>query len=89
MIGVVLVYLGLLAPTVQAAIAAAFIAFAELAAPWAMIVGIGFLLTRGHYDADDLQVFNRRRTGGRYWYSGGWSWQAAVWPGPSARSSAC
>ena len=77
-IGVVLVYLGLLAPTVQAAATAAFIAFAELAAPWATIVGIGFLLTRGHYDADDLQVFNRGRTGGRYWYSGGWSWQAAL-----------
>ena len=54
------------------------LAFAELAAPWATIVGIGFLLTRGHYDPDDLQVFNRRRTGGRYWYSGGWSWQAAL-----------
>jgi len=77
-IGVVLVYLGLLAPTVQAAATAAFIAFAELAAPWATIVGIGFLLTRGRYDADDLQVFNRGRTGGRYWYSGGWSWQAAL-----------
>src|SRR6185437_8917767 len=38
-IGVVLVYLGLLAPTVQAAATAAFIAFAELAAPWATIVG--------------------------------------------------
>src|SRR6478752_4765344 len=77
-IGVVLVYLGLLAPTVQAAATAAFIAFAELAAPWATIVGIGFLLTRGRYDPDDLQVFNRGRTGGRYWYSGGWSWQAAL-----------
>ena len=57
---------------VQAAATAAFIAFAELAAPWATIVGIGFLLTRGNYDPDDLQVFNRGATGGRYWYSGGW-----------------
>jgi purine-cytosine permease-like protein len=77
-VGVVLVYLGLLAPTVQAAATAAFIAFAELAAPWATIVGIGFLLTRGNYDPDDLQVFNRGRTGGRYWYSSGWSWQASL-----------
>ena len=77
-IGVVLVYLGLLAPTIQSAVTAAFIIFAELAAPWAVIVGIGFVLTRGHYDADDLQVFNRGLTGGRYWYSGGWSWQAAL-----------
>ncbi len=77
-IGVVLVYLGLLAPTIQSAVTAAFIIFAELAAPWAVIVGIGFVLTRGHYDPDDLQVFNRGRTGGRYWYSGGWSWQATL-----------
>jgi purine-cytosine permease-like protein len=77
-IGVILVYVGLLAPTVQAAIAAAFLVLAELAAPWAVIVGIGYLRTHGEYDADDLQVFNRGLTGGRYWYSGGWSWQATV-----------
>jgi len=43
-----------------------------------VIVGIGYLRTGGRYDADDLQVFNRRRTGGRYLYNGGWCWQAAV-----------
>lgn len=79
-IGVVLVYLGLLAPNVQGAIAAALLILAELSAPWAVIVGIGFLRTRGRYDADDLQVFNRRDIGGRYWYSGGWNWPAvAAW----------
>ena len=76
-IGVVLVYLGLLA-AVQASIAAALLILAELSAPWAVIVGIGYLRTGGRYDADDLQVFNRGRTGGRYWYQGGWSWQAVV-----------
>lgn len=79
-VGVVLVYLGLLAPTVQGAIAAALLVLAELSAPWAVLVGIGFLQTRGHYDPDDLQVFNRRQTGGRYWYSGGWNPAAtAAW----------
>jgi cytosine/uracil/thiamine/allantoin permease len=43
-----------------------------------VIVGINFLLARGRYDPDDLQVFNRRATGGRYWYSGGWSWPAVL-----------
>jgi len=76
-IGVILVYLGL-AATVQVSIAAAFLVLAELSAPWAVIVDIGYVRTGGHYDADDLQVFNRRRTGGRYWYSGGWNWQATV-----------
>ena len=51
---------------------------AELTAPWAVIVGIGYLRTGGEYHADDLQVFNRGLTGGRYWYHGGWSWQATV-----------
>jgi purine-cytosine permease-like protein len=79
-VGVVLVYLGLLAPTVQGAIAAALLVLAELSAPWAVIVGIGFLRARGRYDADDLQVFNRRETGGRYWYTGGWNRPAvAAW----------
>jgi purine-cytosine permease-like protein len=77
-VGVVLVYLGLLAPTVQGSIAAALLILAELSAPWAVIVGIGFLQARGQYHADDLQVFNQRRTGGRYWYTGGWHWPAAV-----------
>lgn len=76
-VGVILVYLGLLA-AVQSSIAAGFLVLAELSAPWAVIVGIGYLRTGGRYHADDLQVFNRRRTGGRYWYSGGWSWQAAL-----------
>ncbi len=71
-IGVVLVYLGLLAPTIQGAIGAALLVLAEFSAPWAVIVGIDFLKTGGRYDADDLQVFNRGTTGGRYWYSGGW-----------------
>ncbi len=76
-IGVVLVYLGLEA-TVQSSIAAALLVLAELSAPWAVIVGIGYLQCRGQYHADDLQVFNRGLTGGRYWYTGGWHWQATV-----------
>ena len=77
-VGVVLVYLGLLAPSIQGAIAAALLVLAEVSAPWTVIVGIGFLRARGSYDADDLQVFNRRTTGGRYWYTGGWHVPAVV-----------
>ena len=77
-IGVILVYLGLLAPNVQSAIAAALLVLAELSAPWAVLVGVGYVQARGSYDADDLQVFNRRATGGRYWYSAGWNWAATL-----------
>jgi cytosine/uracil/thiamine/allantoin permease len=34
---------------------------------------IGFITRRGWYDADALQVFNRRQTGGRYWFNHGWN----------------
>jgi purine-cytosine permease-like protein len=77
-VAVVLVYLGLLAPTIQGAISAALLVLAELSAPWAVIFGIGFLQARGRYHADDLQVFNRRETGGRYWYTGGWHLPAVL-----------
>ena len=77
-VGVVLVYLGLLAPTIQGAIGAALLVLAELSAPWAVIVGIDFLRTGARYDPDDLQVFNRGETGGRYWYSSGWHVGAVI-----------
>lgn len=32
----------------------------------------------GSSDQPDLQVFNQRRTGGRYWYSGGWNAAAVL-----------
>jgi cytosine/uracil/thiamine/allantoin permease len=77
-VAVALVYLGLLAPTIQESISAALLVLAELSAPWAVIVGIGFVQARGRYDADDLQVFNRGLTGGRYWYTGGWRLPAVL-----------
>jgi len=42
-------------------------------APWMVVMIIGFITRRGWYDADALQVFNRRQTGGRYWFNHGWN----------------
>lgn len=42
-------------------------------APWMVVMIIGFIVRRGWYDADALQVFNRRQTGGRYWFNHGWN----------------
>jgi purine-cytosine permease-like protein len=52
-----------------------------ISAPWAAIIGIGYLRCHGRYDKADLQVFNRReKRRGRYWYTGGWSLPAvAAW----------
>lgn len=41
---------------------------------------IGFVRCGGEYDADALQVFNRRARGGAYWYRAGWNLPAtAAW----------
>ncbi|WP_084961305.1 purine-cytosine permease family protein [Thermoactinospora rubra] len=44
-------------------------------APWMVIMALGYLTRRGWYDADALQVFNRRQRGGRYWFTHGWNWR--------------
>lgn len=47
-------------------------------APWAAIIGVGYLRCRGRYQKDDLQVFNRGQTGGRYGYTRGWNLPAVI-----------
>jgi purine-cytosine permease-like protein len=44
--------------------------------PWMIIMAIGFWNRRGWYSNEDLQVFNRGKTGGRYWFSNGINWRA-------------
>jgi purine-cytosine permease-like protein len=40
-----------------------------------VIMMLGYLTRRGWYDAEALQVFNRRQRGGRYWFTHGWNWR--------------
>jgi len=44
--------------------------------PWMVIMAIGFWNRRGWYSPEDLQVFNRGKKGGRYWFSNGINWRA-------------
>ncbi|MBU2694327.1 cytosine permease [Pimelobacter sp. 30-1] len=46
--------------------------------PWAVITLIGFRRSGGVYDADALQVLNRRSRGGAYWFTHGFSIPAVV-----------
>jgi purine-cytosine permease-like protein len=41
--------------------------------PWMVIMIIGYVVRRGFYIPDAMQIFNRRQTGGPYWFSGGWN----------------
>ncbi|MFJ2606237.1 purine-cytosine permease family protein [Streptomyces sp. NPDC087425] len=43
--------------------------------PWMVVMMLGFLVRRGWYDPEALQVFNRRQRGGRYWFTHGWNWR--------------
>jgi cytosine/uracil/thiamine/allantoin permease len=43
-----------------------------------IIMMIGYVVRRGYYSPEDLQVFNQGRTGGRYWFSRGVNWRGMV-----------
>jgi purine-cytosine permease-like protein len=48
--------------------------------PWVIIMTLGFIVRRGHYLPDDVQVFNRGQRGGAYWFTRGINWRGmAAW----------
>ena len=49
-----------------------------MATPWAAITTVGYFKHRGMFDLEALQVFNRRETGGLYWFTSGWNLRAIV-----------
>src|SRR5215208_6531809 len=73
-----LVYFGAFAWDAEAAVIAFALLLTAVATPWMGVTLVGFALARGHYDAADLQVFNERGSGGRYWFDGGWNWRAVL-----------
>jgi len=52
--------------------------------PWMVIMMIGYLVRRGFYLPDAMQVFNRGQTGGPYWFRQGWNLAGmCAWVGSS------
>jgi len=41
--------------------------------PWMVVMMIGYVIRRGYYLPEAMQVFNRGETGGVYWFKGGWN----------------
>jgi cytosine/uracil/thiamine/allantoin permease len=62
----------------QSAMTSFVLRLTAIGTPWAVFTLIGFVRCRGVYDAEALQVFNRRSRGGIYWYRGGWHVRATV-----------
>ncbi|MFF5448442.1 cytosine permease [Streptomyces sp. NPDC012888] len=87
------VFLGSFAWSAQAAMTSFVLLLTALGTPWAVVTLIGYARCGGEYDADALQVFNRRARGGVYWYSAGWnvrataSWAAGAVVGLAAVST--
>jgi len=53
--------------------------------PWMVIMAIGYLVRRGHFDARNLQVFNKGEVGGVYWFDSGVNWRGMIaWIGAAA-----
>ncbi|MFE0179168.1 cytosine permease [Streptomyces sp. NPDC059002] len=72
------VFVGHYAWEAQDAMTSFVLLLTAIGTPWAVITLIGFARCRGEYDADALQVFNRRSRGGVYWYRAGWNVRATV-----------
>ncbi|NUR02502.1 MAG: cytosine permease [Streptomyces sp.] len=77
-VATVCVFIGHYAWNAQSAMTSFVLLLTALGTPWAVITLIGFMRCRGVYDADALQVFNRRARGGIYWYRAGWNVRATL-----------
>ncbi|MEV0529056.1 cytosine permease [Streptomyces sp. NPDC050439] len=72
------VFVGHYAWEAQDAMTSFVLLLTAIGTPWAVITLIGFVRCGGAYDAEALQVFNRRSRGGIYWYRAGWNIPATV-----------
>ena len=73
-----LVFLGKFVWDAESSVTTYVLVLTSLATPWAVITMIGYARTRGRFDQDSLQVFNRRETGGAYWFFHGWNVDAVL-----------
>ncbi|MGW5866941.1 cytosine permease [Streptomyces sp. NPDC055239] len=67
------VFVGHYAWEAQDAMTSFVLLLTAIGTPWAVITLVGFARCGGVYDAEALQVFNRRSRGGIYWYRAGWN----------------
>ena len=79
-IALALVFLGRFVWAAEESVTFYVLLLTSLATPWAVVTMIGYTRTKGRFDQDSLQVFNRRAHGGSYWYWRGWNLDAvAAW----------
>ncbi len=74
-LAIVFIFVGRFAFNVVQSISTFAVLIVTCTAPWMVVMMTGWLVRRGWYDSDSLQVFNRRQRGGRYWFAHGWNWR--------------
>lgn len=77
-IALALVFLGKFVWDIESSVTLYVLFLTSLATPWAVITMIGYARTGGRFDRTSLQVFNRRETGGAYWFFHGWNIDAVI-----------
>lgn len=77
-IAIAFIFIGRFAFDVVQSISTFSVLIVTCTAPWMVVMMIGWVVRRGWYDSDSLQVFNRRQKGGRYWFAHGWNWRGLV-----------
>jgi len=77
-LALLLVFLGKFVWDAESSVTFYVLLLTSLATPWATVTLIGYFRTHGHFDQESLQVFNRRQTGGGYWFFHGWNVDAVV-----------
>ena len=71
-----LVFLGKFAYDAEAAVTNACLFLTALGTAWIAIALFGYFRMGGAFHKEDLQTFNNRQGGGRYWYRAGWNLKA-------------
>lgn len=77
-VATVFVFLGHFAWDAQSAMTSFVLLLTAIGTPWAVITMIAHARCGGAYDAEALQVYNRRAHGGIYWFRAGWNPRATV-----------
>lgn len=71
-----LVFIGKFLYNLEAAVTNLALFLTSLATSWAAITLYGYYKHKGKFDQESLQAFNKRITGGKYWFNNGWNFNA-------------
>jgi len=75
-ISTALVFIGKFVYDAEVAVTNSVLFLTSLASSWIAVSLYGYYRNKGIFDKAALQIFNKRETGGKYWFTGGWNLKA-------------